>query len=120
MRRLKLAKRKNKSENAKRRAKFRASPEWKEFRKWKMEDQGFIDPITGSKLPPRFHLHHKDLSVEDYEDLSNEDNYIGLQPSTHKVVHWCLVQIKKYHSMEVIDRLYRELETEASLNGFVE
>ena len=113
-------KRNKKSRNAKEKAKFRATAHWKDFRKWKYNEQGGLDPITGSKLPRLCHLHHKNLNKEDYTDISNEDNFILLQPSTHKVIHWGLVQIKKTHSMEILDRLYRELAREAFLNGFIE
>lgn len=100
--------------------KFRASAKWKEFRKWKIEEQGGLDPITGSKLTKMAHCHHKDLNPENYENIENEANFCVLNQQTHKVLHWCLTQIKKYHSMEVIDRLVAELYRESLLNGYIE
>jgi hypothetical protein len=115
-----MASKKKLSKNAKAKAKFRATEQWKSFRKWKYDDQGGLDPVTGSKLPRMAHLHHKNLNAEEYDDISNEDNFILLQPTTHKAIHWGLTQIKKRHSMEIIDRYVAELKREAILNGFID
>lgn len=99
---------------------FRASQKWKDFRHFKNIEQGGLDPITGAKLGKTAHLHHKDLNAEEYQNLDDESKFIMLQYNTHKVVHWCLTYIRKYHSMEVIDRLYEEVKREGVLNGFIE
>lgn len=108
----------NKAQKAKQ--KFRASSKWKDFRHWKNVEQCGLDPITGSKLPKGAHLHHKNLNANDYEDISDESMFILLQPTTHKWIHWGLVQIKKLHSMEILERYMAELKREAVLNGYIE
>lgn len=115
-----MASRKKLNKVAKSKAKFRATEQWKSFRKWKHNEQCGLDPITGSKLPKMAHLHHKNLNAEEYDDISNEENFILLQPTTHKWIHWGLIQIKKLHSMEIIERYVAELKREAVLNGYIE
>lgn len=115
-----MASKKKLSKVAKEKAKFRLTEQWKSFRKWKHNEQCGLDPITGSKLPKMAHLHHKNLNAAEYEDISHEENFILLQPTTHKVIHWGLTQIKKLRSMEIIERYVEELKREAILNGYLE
>lgn len=114
-----MASRKKLNKIAKSKAKFRATEQWKTFRKWKHDEQCGLDPITGSKLPRMAHLHHKNLNAEEYTDISHEENFILLQPTTHKAIHWGLTQIKKLHSMEIIERYVAELKREAILNNYI-
>lgn len=99
---------------------FRASTVWKQFRQTMFHIQAGIDLITGSKLPKAFHLHHKLLNADEYSNIGDESHFIACQPTTHKWIHWGLVQIKKLHSMEIIDRYVAELKREAILNEYIE
>ena len=115
-----MASRKKVSKRMKEKQKFRSTSIWKDFRHFKNVEQGGRDPITLSKLPKTAHLHHKDLNPEHYEDISKEGNFILLQPTTHKLIHFCLTYCKKFHTMEMMDRLYNEVRNEAILNGYID
>lgn len=67
---------------------FLASSEWKEFRIYKAESQSNIDPVTKRKLRKGFTIHHLNLDKSQYADLSIEENFVALNPKTHKMVHW--------------------------------
>lgn len=115
-----MASKKKVSKTMKAKRKFRATSKWKDFRKFKYDEQGGRDPITLSKLPKMAHLHHKDLNPEHYENIENEGNFVLLQPTTHKLIHFCLTYCKKFHTLEMMDRLYNEVRNEAILNGFID
>lgn len=114
-----MASRKKISKRMKDKQKFRTTSQWKEFRKFMYDAQGGRDPITLSKLPKMAHLHHKDLNPEHYEDISKEGNFVLLQPTTHKLLHFCLTYCKKFHTMEMMERLYNEVLSESILNGYI-
>lgn len=100
---------------------FRQSSKWKNFRKQIYDLQGGKDMITLTPLPKGFHVHHRNLNADEYSNIEDTDSFIGLLPSLHKnVIHLLLRYIKKYHSMEVVDRLYAELKLEAKINGFID
>lgn len=67
-------------------SKFRATKEWKEFRKMIIQEQK-VDPITGSKLTKMANCHHLDMSEENYQNLIR-DNFIALNPKSHDVIHF--------------------------------
>lgn len=71
----------------KKKQKFRASKEWKEFRN-RIREKQINDPVTNTKLTRMANLHHCDMRDENYEDLSNEDNFVFLNQMTHKVIHF--------------------------------
>lgn len=79
--------------STKRKAKFRRSKAWKEFRDKKRKEQK-VDQITGAKLTRMANCHHCDLDESHYEDLSNEDNYVFLNQMSHKVVHFFFLKSK--------------------------
>lgn len=66
---------------------FRRSKEWKEFR-IKIRKQQKKDPITGSPLTKNFNLHHLDENPEHYSDISDESHFIGLNSTSHSVIHY--------------------------------
>lgn len=116
-----MASKKSLTKAAKDKRAFRQSTKWKNFRKQIYDLQGGKDMITLTPLPKGFHVHHRNLNADEYTNTEDVDNFIGLLPSLHKnVIHLLLRYIKKYHSMEVVDRLYAELKLEAKLNGFIE
>lgn len=116
-----VASKKSLTKAAKDKRAFRASSKWKTFRQQIYQSQCGKDLITLTPLPKAFHVHHRLLNADEYSNIENADNFIGLLPSLHKnVIHTLLRYIKKYHSMEVVDRLYDELKLEAKLNGYID
>lgn len=109
------------SDKQKERRKFRSSKIWRDFRHQKNIEQNGLDPITMCKLTKTFNNHHRklDLENESYCKIDNPNEFIGVNSSTHEVIHWCLRYIKKYHDMRVVDNLYNEVLEEAKLNGLI-
>ena len=68
--------------------KFRRSAKWKALRE-KVKKVQKTDPITGKPLSKTFNLHHLDVDPEHYENIDNEENFIGLNSTSHSVVHYC-------------------------------
>lgn len=68
--------------------KFRRTAAWKKFRN-KVKASQKYDPITGKPLSNTFNLHHLDLNPDHYTDISNEDKFIGLNSTSHELVHFC-------------------------------
>lgn len=101
---------------------WRKSKAWKDFRHEMNVRQKGIDPITGRKLTKGSNLHHKILTSDEevYTDISDPDKYIMLNKTSHDVIHFCLRYVKMTHDMSIIDRLYKEVEAEAILNGFID
>lgn len=66
---------------------FRRSKEWKEFR-IKIRKHQKKDPITGSPLNKSYNLHHLDENPEHYSDISDESHFIGLNSTSHSVIHY--------------------------------
>lgn len=69
-------------------AKFRASKQWKQFREHMKANQDGKCYVTGAKLTRTANLHHKDMDMENYEDISNEHNFVFLSKKAHEMVHW--------------------------------
>lgn len=67
--------------------KFRRTAKWKAFREKKRKEQK-VDYITGKPLSKTFNLHHCDLRSENYENITNEDNFICLNSTSHDTVHF--------------------------------
>lgn len=74
------------SDNEKRKNKFRRSNKWKNFR-YELKRKQKVDPVTGSKLTPSCTCHHLDLSIDNYEMIS-EDRQVMLNSATHDVLHY--------------------------------
>ena len=86
-------------------AKFRASKKWKEFRCIKYTEQGGRCLICGMKLGKTANLHHINLREEDYQDLSNPDNFVFLCHSCHEYIHhkWKAYIRKDYNVQVLLD-----------------
>lgn len=68
--------------------KIRASSDFKQLKRRLIEKYGDIDYITGKPLiTDKMTCHHLDLNPEKYADYSNEDNFIMLNESTHRLLH---------------------------------
>lgn len=101
--------------NQKAKTKFRSTKKWKDFRD-KVRHEQKVDPVTGQKLTRCANLHHKDLNEEHYEDISNEDNFVFVNPLTHKVIHWFFSKSKPTQWRERWERLKPILEDMERIN----
>ena len=115
-----MASKKKLTKAAKDKRSFRASQKWKDFRKKKYDEQAGRDFVTLKPLTKCFNCHHCNLDADEYQNLEDEGNFIAVNKSTHDMVHWCLRYVKAYRSMEIMDRLYAEIEREAELNNYIE
>lgn len=99
--------------NSEKKAKFRRTKEWKDFRKKIYEKQNGIDIITGKKLYKGWNLHHCDMSSENYDKLI-EDNFVALNKKMHEVVHILFRYYK--NDKTILSRLEQILEKMDELN----
>lgn len=95
------------SKTSKMKATFRHSKQWRDFRNHIRTKQNGIDPITKRKLAQGANLHHRNLLAEDYTDLSNENDFVMLSSTTHKMLHWLYVYWSKDKS--IMQRIEEEL-----------
>lgn len=97
--------------------KFRNSRKWKEFRQ-RIKDKQKVDPITGQKLTKCFNLHHMILTdnVEEYTDISNEDNFVGLNNYSHKTVHYICTRKDWRKRLLNLIALVKKM---AKINGYI-
>lgn len=98
---------------AKKKANFRGSKVWTEFRKYKREHD-CVDYVTRKKLTPSYNLHHMDLDPDHYQDISNPDNFACLNSKTHDLVHHLYLYYRK--DPDVINRLRDVLERMVEIN----
>ena len=99
--------------NSEKKSKFRKSKEWKEFRKRIFDKQDRKDIITGKKLYKGYNVHHLDMSVENYDKLT-EENFIAVNKQTHKVLHFLFRYYQK--DPNILDRLKEVLDRMNELN----
>ena len=73
------------------------------------------DCSTGSKLSKGFHVHHLKMGqeIEGYSDLTNESEFMALNPYSHKLLHYLFTHYKK--DKQVIGRLVEVLERMSNL-----
>ena len=89
------------------RKKFRKSKIWKEF-KAKCRLHTFKDYITKEPLNKDWNLHHLDLNVLRYDNVSDMKRFMPLNSKTHEVIHELYKWYKKDH--KVLDRIKETLE----------
>ena len=94
-------------------SKFRSTSAWKNFRK-KMKEKQKVDFITGKPLYAGFNLHHLDLDEKHYEDISNEDNFVCLNKTSHETIHW-LFRYKNWR--QLLKNIETLLEKMEKING---
>ena len=89
MKRVKIrdATKKPKSVNQDEKTRFRRSKKWKQLRDMVKREQK-VDPITLKPLSNTYNLHHRNCDPDAYTDISNSDNFVGLNSSTHETVHY--------------------------------
>lgn len=103
------------NDNQKLKSKFRNSKTWKQFRHKINVKQNGKDYITGAKLRKYANLHHCDLNVEHYDDISNEEHFVYLNNGCHDAVHYLWTYYKKDET--VIDRLVEILNRMKEINN---
>ena len=81
---------------------FRNTSAWQKYRKFRKRHDK-VDYITHKSLGTKWSLHHMNLDPEQYTDLSEMDNFVALNNSTHDIVH--LLYPVYLEDPEVIDRL---------------
>lgn len=89
---------------------FLQSKAWKDFRKKVFDKQNGLDIITKKKLRKGFIVHHLNTNIKerDYTDLSNIDDFIAINKSTHEIIHGIF---RYYHNdKEVLTRYKRFLD----------
>ena len=89
------------------REKFRKSHVWKEFRA-KCRLHTSKDFITKAPLEKNWNLHHLDLEVTRYTDISDMNRFMPLNKKTHEIIHELFKWYKKDH--KVLDRIKQVLE----------
>lgn len=99
--------------NSDKKAKFRRTKIWKDFRKKIFDKQNGLDIITGKRLYKGWTLHHLDMSAENYEKL-DEENFIAINKSTHEVIHTLFRYYK--NDKTILSRLEQILEKMDELN----
>ena len=95
-------------ESQKSKTKFRKSAKWLKFRAFKKKEQEGRDAITGGPLRAGFQVHHMNQNEDDYEDLSNPENFLALNRYTHKLLHYFLTYYKK--DRQILERLRTVLD----------
>ncbi len=98
--------------NAKERAKFRTTKEWKEFREYMKEKYDGKDAITGEKLRKGWNLHHMDLDSSHYTNL-DENMFIPLNMGTHDKLHKMYVFSA---NQERLEKLFEYIEKMRKIN----
>lgn len=93
--------------NYKQRSQFRKSDEWHKF-KYKCRLHTSRDFITKKPLERDWNLHHMDLKVQNYSDISDMNKFLPLNKKTHEILH----EIYKWYSKDhkVLDRLKQVLD----------
>ena len=94
-------------------AKFRASKEWREFRKRIFDKQNGKDIITGKKLYKCYNVHHLDMSDDNYDKLI-EENFIAVNKATHEALHFLFRYYK--NDKDILNRIKQVLEKMTELN----
>ena len=94
-------------------AKFRASKEWKEFRKIIFDKQNGKDIITGKKLYKGYNCHHLNMDADNYDKLI-EENFIAVNKNTHETLHFLFRYYK--NDKDILNRIKQILDKMIELN----
>lgn len=80
------------SKNSEIKAKFRATKEWKDFRIHMLAMVDNTCECCGNEYPGKksrgLNIHHRDLNVANYSDISNTYNFKVLCKSCHESLHF--------------------------------
>ena len=100
--------------NSTERNNFRKRKAWTDFRSTFKKEH---DALTGSKLSKRFNLHHLDMNSENYDNISNRENFLPLNSKSHECVHFLFEYYKK--DPAILNRLKTILDKMVELNNNV-
>ena len=81
---------------------FRNTSTWQRYRKFRKRHDK-VDYVTHKALGTKWSLHHMNLDPDKYTDLSEMENFVSLNNSTHDIVH--LLYPLYLEDPEIIDRL---------------
>ena len=86
---------------------FRKTNAW---HKWKAKCRLHTskDFITKEPLCRNWNLHHLDLNIQHYDNITDMNRFMPLNPKTHEVIHEIFKWYKKDH--KVIDRIKNTLD----------
>ena len=99
--------------NSEKKAKLRATKEWKAFRLKIAEKQNKKDFITGKPLRKGYNCHHLDMSAVNYDKL-DEENFIALNKQTHEALHFLFRYYQK--DPNILDKFREVLDKMVELN----
>lgn len=105
---------KNQSTESKEKQKFRQSAKWKKFRAYLKKECKGTDFITQKKLLKGFQVHHKDMRLENYQNLTNADRFLCCNKRTHEFIHFAYTYYLQ--DPEFIDRLKSVLDDMVQFN----
>lgn len=93
--------------NYKQRSEFRKTSAW---HKWKAKCRLHTskDFITKEPLCRNWNLHHLDLNIQHYDNITDMNRFMPLNPKTHEVIHEIFKWYKKDH--KVLDRIKLTLD----------
>lgn len=93
--------------NYKQRSEFRKTSAWY---KWKAKCRLHTskDFITKEPLCRNWNLHHLDLNIQRYDNITDMNRFMPLNPKTHEVIHEIFKWYKKDH--KVLDRIKQTLD----------
>ena len=102
--------------NYKQRSDFRKTDAW---HKWKAKCRLHTskDFITKEPLCCKWNLHHLDLNVQRYDNITDMNRFMPLNPKTHELIHELFKWYKKDH--KVLDRIKKTLDFMEEYTGEV-
>lgn len=102
--------------NYKERQAFRNTDAW---HRWKAKCRLHTskDFITKEPLCRNWNLHHLDLNVQRYDNITDMKRFMPLNPKTHEVIHEVFKWYKKDH--KVLDRIKKTLDLMEEYTGEV-
>lgn len=107
--------RKINSPESKEKQKFRQSAKWKKFRLYLKKESNGIDFVTQKKLLKGFQLHHKDMRVENYKNITDSKRFLPCNKRTHEFIHFAYTYYKD--DAEFLKRLKIILDDMVRMNA---
>lgn len=99
--------------NSEKKAKLRATKEWKAFRTKIAESQDKKDILTGKPLRKGYNCHHLDMSAENYDKL-DEENFIAVNKATHDALHFLFRYYQ--NDKDILEKFKEVLDRMVELN----
>lgn len=97
------------------RYRFRMSKVWKAFKASMKKEGGGVDWVTRRPLIRAWNLHHMDIRVRNYDNMSDPGRFRCLNPDTHKAVHWLYRECSR--DPGTLDRLVKLIGDMRSMSG---